>query len=406
MGDPFVIIGASHAGVSLASSLRQRGWTDGIVLIERQKGTPVQRPPLSKAALKMDWPLERNYIQSAKWFEKADVQLLDGTSVTAIDPSGRSVSTGAGETIAWSKLALATGAIPRRLTCSGHDFKGVHYVRVLADVEALRDDLGAVEKAVIVGGGYIGLEVAACLKGLGKDVTVIEMAERLLARVATPAMSAFFHGLHERHGVGLVVGTAVDRIEGGSRVERVVTSSGETIECDAVVAGIGVVPDLGLLSFLDEQDENGIPVSAACQTSHPDIYAIGDIAKYPWPFARMRVESIHNAQFTAAVAAHHALGLDPPSYEAPWFWSDQHGGKLQSVGIPLDWDSVVWRAGAAENAGAAFAFKGDTLVSVEAFDFVPAFMLGKKLFAGKSPVKRSEIDDASNDLLELAKRKV
>ena len=405
MGDPFVIIGASHAGVSLASTLRRRGWQDGIVLIERQPGTPIQRPPLSKSALKDDWPEDRNYIQSAEWFEKQDIDLRTETAVTAIDPENRTVTTDKGDTLSWSKLALATGAVPRRVTCPGHDLDGIHYVRTLSDAYGLRDDLKQASTVVVIGGGYIGLEAAACMRGLGKSVTVIEMADRLLARVATPEMSAFFEALHRRHGVELVTGDGVDRIEGDRRVRKVVTTGGQSIAADAVVVGIGVIPDLDLLSFLGEENVNGVTVNEHCQTGNPDIYAIGDIAKFDWPFACMRVESIHNAQYTAALAAHHAMGIEPPAYEAPWFWSDQHGGKLQSVGVPMDWDHVVWRDGETEDSGAAFAFRSGQLVSVEAFNLVPAFMLGKKIFAGSSSVTMAEIEDSAMDLRALMKRK-
>lgn len=405
MSDPFFIIGASHAGVSLAGILRKKGWADGIVLFERQEGTPVQRPPLSKSALKKDWPEDRNYIQSAEWYEKQGIELKTGTEVTAIDPDANTVTTNYGETLSWSKLALATGAVPRKINCPGHDLNGIHYVRTLTDAYGLRADLEDTNRIVVIGGGYIGLEAAACMRSLGKQVTVIEMADRLLARVATPEMSSFFENLHNRNGVELVTGEGVERIEGSDRVTAVVTTSGQSIEAGAVVVGIGVVPDLDLVSCLNDENTNGISVNAQCQTSNPDIYAIGDIAKFNWPFASMRVESIHNAQYTAALAGHHVMGIDPPTYEAPWFWSDQHGGKLQSVGVPMDWDEVVWRDGDNEDSGAAFSFSGDQLVSVEAFNLVPAFMLGKKIFAGLSSVTKHEIQDTANDLRGLMKRK-
>ena len=405
MTDPFVIIGASHAGVSLAGILRKKGWEPGIILIEKQTGTPIQRPPLSKSALKDDWPEERNYIQSAEWYEKQDLDLRTGVSVTNIDPLNRTVTTDSGDTIVWSRLALATGASPRRLSCPGHDLAGVHYVRTLSDAYALRDDLKTASNVVVVGGGYIGLEAAACMKDMGKSVTVIEMESRLLARVATPETSAFFERLHESHGVTLVKGDGTAAIEGDGKVERVKLTSGASIDADVVVVGIGVIPDLDLLDDLGETNVNGVAVSRDCQTKHPEIYAIGDIAKLDWPFASMRVESIHNAQYTASLAAHHALNIDRPPYETPWFWSDQHGGKLQSVGVPMDWDEVIWRDGEDAESGAAFSFRDGKLVSVESFNMVPAFMLGKKLFAGMSDVTKAEIEDKSSDLRALMKRK-
>jgi len=258
---------------------------------------------------------------------------------------------------------------------------------------------------VVIGGGYIGLEVAACMNDMGKSVTVIEMADRLLARVATPEMSAFFARLHESKGVSLITGESVDRIEGRERVEGVVTTGGTRVDAGAAVVGIGVIPDLELLSFLGEEDVNGVTVDQNCLTRCADVYAVGDIAKFEWPFASMRIESIHNAQYTAAVAAHHALGIDPPKYEHPWFWSDQYGGKLQTIGVPMDWDQIVWRDGNGEHSGAAFAFRQCELISVEAFNLLPAFMLGKKIIAGSSGVTMAEIEDPANDLRALIKRK-
>lgn len=405
MTDPFVIIGASHAGVSLAGTLRKKGWEDGIILIEKQTGTPIQRPPLSKSALKDDWPEDRNYIQSAEWYEKQGLDLKTGVSVTSIDPANRTVTTDGGESIVWSRLALATGASPRRLSCPGHDLPGVHYVRTLSDAYGLRDDLQAATSVAVVGGGYIGLEAAACMNDMGKSVTVIEMEDRLLARVATPETSAFFERLHESHGVTLIKGDGTEAFEGEGKVQRVKLTSGKVIDADVVVVGIGVIPDLDLLDDLGETNVNGVAVSRDCQTKHPEIYAIGDIAKLDWPFAAMRVESIHNAQYTAALAAHHALNIERPTYETPWFWSDQHGGKLQSVGVPMDWDEVIWRDGDGPESGAAFSFREGNLVSVESFNLVPAFMLGKKLFAGMSDVTKAEIEDKSTDLRALMKRK-
>ncbi|MEQ9487896.1 MAG: FAD-dependent oxidoreductase [Alphaproteobacteria bacterium] len=405
MTDPFIIIGASHAGVSLAGTLRKKGWTDGIVMLEKQSGTPIQRPPLSKSALKDDWPEDRNYIQSADWYGKHDIDLRTGVTVTGIDPLNRTVTTDNGESLLFSRLALATGASPRRLNCPGHDLPGIHYIRTLADAYSLRDDLKSAENVVVVGGGYIGLEAAACMCDMGKSVTVIEMEDRLLARVATPETSAFFERLHESHGVKLVKGLGTSALEGQGRVEQVVLTNGDRIAADVVVVGIGVIPDLDLLEDLGETNVNGVAVSRDCQTKHPEIYAIGDIAKLDWPFASMRVESIHNAQYTASLAAHHALNIERPAYETPWFWSDQHGGKLQSVGVPLAWDEVIWRDGEEPESGAAFSFREGQLVSVEAFNLVPAFMLGKKLFAGLSDVTKAEIEDKSTDLRALMKRK-
>ena len=403
MAQPFVIVGAGHAGLSLATTLRRKGWRDDILLLERQAGIPVQRPPLSKSALKDDWSEGKNHILPAEWFEKQNVELMAATAVVAVDRLERIVKTDHGQTIVWSKLALATGATPRRLSCPGHHLEGVHYVRTVGDASALRQDLRAVERAVVVGGGYIGLEVAACLAGMGKSVTGIELADRLLARVATPQMSAFFQELHLSRGISVLTGDGVARIEGGPRVERVTTMAGQVVKADAVIAGIGVMPDLALLPFLEIDGADGIPVDAHCMTRHPGIYAVGDIARLAWPFGRMRIESVCNAQYTAALAAHHALGLEPPEYEVPWFWSDQHDGKLQSAGVPLSWDHVIWRKGDRPDSGAAFAFRDGELVSVEAFNFMAAYMLGKKMMSGASGATMADVGDRGIDLRALTK---
>ncbi|MEM7171364.1 MAG: FAD-dependent oxidoreductase [Pseudomonadota bacterium] len=403
MSKNFVVIGASHAGTNLVETLRRKGWPGGITLLDRLPGPPVERPPLSKLAPHPDWEQHNHLLKAREWFAENDIDFRDGVEVVAVDRDTKSVQLVGGDTIAYDQLAIASGAYPRPLPGPGADLDGVLYLRTVLDATSLQEEVGSAQKVVVVGGGYIGLEAAACLAKLDKDVSVIEFAPRLLARVATPPMSAFFEKLHRDHGVTIYTGEGTQELRGDGRVRQVVTTSGRELDCDLVLVGIGVIPETQLAEAAGLDVDNGILVNPYCQTNDPDIYALGDVARREGSPGGLRIESIHNAQFTAVKVAEHALGLDMGKEEVPWFWSEQFGYRLQSAGVATEWDDVVWRDEEKESSGSAWTFHGEHLVMVEAFHQVQAFMVGKRLMEmGKNPTKE-QVADPSVALKSLLK---
>ncbi len=399
-----VVIGASHAGTALAETLRRKGWEGDIVVLDRLSGPPVERPPLSKKALHPEWESDDNLLKALQWFQDHNVDFRDGVSASAIDRAQKVLRLEGGETIPYDHLAIATGAFPRQLPGPGAELEGVLYLRTVVDAVQMQKEVGNAQKIVVVGGGYIGLEAAACLAEMGKDVTVIEYAPRLLARVATEPMSRFFEEMHRNHGVTVLTGEGTSELRGDGRVHTVVTNKGREIAADLVLVGIGVIPETQMAEDAGLEVDNGILVNRYCQTNDPDIYAIGDVARREGSPGGLRIESIHNAQFTAVKVADHILGLDLGKEELPWFWSEQYGHRLQSAGVAVNWDDVIWRAEDKAESGSAWTFLGDELVMVEAFNQVQAFMVGKRLMEmGKSPAK-ADLADPEVPLKSLLKR--
>ena len=386
-----VIIGASHAGLSCAERLRAGGFDGQITILERDPGLPLQRPPLSKTYLKADLTDGEGAFALRKedWFDNFKITFRPSCAVASLHPGHQQLSLTDGNTLSYDHLVMATGAFARPLPQAA-DAPNLHVLRTAGDARLLRVSLVNVRTALVIGGGYIGLEAAASLRSLDIDVHVVEIAPRLLARVASPALSDHCAALHRQHDIHLHLGTTTQHIETdiSGRITAVQLAGGQKLYIQLVVAGIGIVPDTALAEAAGLAVDNGIVTDADYLTSDPHISAIGDVARAPTinPF---RVESIYHAQYSGAVVAAQLTASVAPSHEAWWFWSDQYDVKYQMAGlVPADAPSVlsVTRAGRRENSVSVWSYDGAELVSVEVANDPQAYMIGKKcLEAGLSP---------------------
>lgn len=399
-----IIIGASHAASQLGPDLRKKGWQGRILIITDESVIPYHRPPLSKDYLSGNKTFEQILIKKATVYEKNEVEFLLNTRVTKIDRESKSVHLDNGEPIEYEKLALTTGARVRKIPIEGADLAGVHYLRDANDVEQIKPLVKAGNNAVIIGGGYIGLETAAVLQTNGMQVTVLEMMDRVLERVTTPEVSAFYHRIHTEEGVNIVTNTTVTSMAGDDRVERVVVESGEHYPADLVIVGIGVIPNTELASDAGLEVSNGIVVDEYTRTSDPDIVAAGDCTWHHNPFynAHIRLESVQNALDQARVAAVTLNGELKPYDTLPWFWSDQYDLKLQIQGLSAGYDEVVIR-GDLDNSRkiAVFYLKEGRILSVDAVNSALEFMLGKKLILAKTVVDKNKLADTNLPIKEL-----
>ncbi len=401
-----VIIGASHAGLACAEKLRAAEYDGAITLVEREAGLPIQRPPLSKAYLQAESSDEAGFaLRRPEFFQTLDIELRDGLAVTEIDRNAKQITLADGSALAYDWLVLATGAMPRQLPLDGAGAGGVHLLRTAADARALRGALGQAKKAVVAGGGYIGLEAAASLRKAGLEVTVIEMAERLLARVASPLISDYFADLHRQHGVQLVLGHGLSGLIGkAGRISGIELDDGRQLACDLLLAGIGVIPESELAEAAGLKVGNGIPVSADYRTEDVSIFAIGDVAHaaahYP-----LRLESVHHAQFSGQVAAAAIVGQPLPETELPWFWSDQYDVKLQIAGLLPAADTAgldyISRAGRRPGSLSVWSFVGEQLCSVESASAPQAYMIAKACMEKGQPVAKQDIANPEFDLKSL-----
>ena len=399
-----VIVGASHAGTQLALSLRQGGWTGRIVLVGDEPVNPYQRPPLSKDILSGAKSLENIPIRPASVLENAGIELILGRRVESIDRSAKTLSMDDGSTLAYDKLALTLGAHPATIPLTGSDKHGVHYLRNLADVEQIRPFIGQGEGAVIVGGGYIGLEAGAVLHQLGMRVTVLEALPRVLQRVTAPVVSAFYERLHDEEGVRVMTSSLVTSIEGELRVERVFCADGSEFDAGLVIIAVGVLPNTALAESAGLRVEDGILVDEFACTSDPDIVAAGDCTRHLNPIyhRRVRLESVQNAMDQAKTAAATLNGKPEPYHALPWFWSDQYDVKLQIAGLSQGYDNIVLRGDPEKGRSfAVFYFEGDRLLAVDAINRPGEFMLGKKLLMQGASVDKARLADDSIPAKEL-----
>lgn len=396
----YVIVGAGHAAGQAAASLRQEGYEGDIVIIGDEPHIPYQRPPLSKQYLAGEQGIERVYLRPAKFYEDKNVTVKKSTSVTAIDTKAQTVTTETGEDIAYEQLLLSTGSRARRLNIDGSDLGGIHYLRTIADVDAIRDEMQAGKKLVVVGGGYIGLEVAAVAVVAGLEVHVLEMEDRILQRVTTPEMSAYYHELHTGRGVNIHTGAAVTGFAGKGKVDAVLCGD-ERVAADLVVVGIGIIPNTEIAAAAGIDVDNGIIVDERCKTSAPNVYAAGDCTNHPNPILdrRLRLESVPNAMEQARVAANNMCGGDKTYSSIPWFWSDQYELKLQMVGFSGDGDTAVVRGDKAANQFAVFYLKDGAVVAADAVNSPKEFMVCKQL-VGKV-VDQAQLADTAVDVKTL-----
>ncbi len=400
-----VVIGAGQAGASLVARLRKRGFDGSVTLIGAEPVPPYQRPPLSKAYLLGDMALERLFLRPQAFYADQNITLKLGRSVSAIDRAAKTVTLRGNEVIAYDQLALTTGSDPRRLPGAiGGDLAGVHVVRGLADVDALAPAVVRGARALIVGGGYIGLEAAAVAASKGVKVTLVEMSERILQRVAAPETSDYFRTLHGRHGVDIREGIALDRLIGkNGQVTGATLGDASTLAVDFVVVGVGITPSTGLAKAAGLALNNGIEVDALGRTSDSAIWAAGDCASFPYKGGRIRLESVPGAIEQAECVAANMLGADTPYLARPWFWSDQYDVKLQIAGLNSGYTSVVTRPGNGQSVSFWY-YRGDSLLAVDAMNDPRAYMVGKRLIeAGRSP-DPAAIADPSSDLKALLRQ--
>lgn len=396
-----VIVGAGQAGAALAAKLRTLGHQDDIVMLGDEPAPPYQRPPLSKAYLLGEMEEDRLWLRAPDFWAENGVELRLGRAVTGIDPTAKTVTVG-GEALEYDALALTTGSTPRRLPAAiGGSLEGVYTVRTLADVDAMRDEFQAGRKVIIVGGGYIGLEAAAVASKLGLDVTVLEMAPRILQRVASPETSDYVRALHQAHGVKVLESTGLNRLVGESRVSGALLSDGRELPADFVIVGVGITPNTQLAEVAGLALDNGIATDELGRTSDPSIWSAGDCASFPWKGGRIRLESVGNAIDQAEAVAANLLGAGEPYQAKPWFWSDQFDLKLQIAGLNTGYDRIVSRKGEGD-AASFWYYSGAELLAVDAMNDSRAYMVGKRLIEmGKSPAP--EVIETAPDLKALLK---
>lgn len=397
-----VIVGAGQAGAALAAKLRTLGYTGALTMIGDEASLPYQRPPLSKGYLLGEVTQEQLYLRAPAYWDAQNVTLRLGARVTAIDRIAKTVQVGA-ETVPYDQLALTTGSCPRRLPAAiGGDLPGVHTLRTLADIDAMAPDFQAGRKLLIVGGGYIGLEAAAVGARLGLTVALVEMAPRILQRVAAPETSDYFRALHADHGVTIHENTGLERLTGTRRVTGAILSDGSTIKADLVIAGVGVTPMTALAEDAGLQIDQGICTDEQGRSSDASIWAAGDCASFPYRGGRIRLESVGNAIAQAEIVAENMLGAGKPYAAKPWFWSDQYDVKLQIAGLNTGYDRIVPRR---MDSGAVsfWYYRGARLIALDAMNDARAYMIGKRLIeAGKSP-DPAAISDPETDLKSLLK---
>jgi 3-phenylpropionate/trans-cinnamate dioxygenase ferredoxin reductase subunit len=378
-----LIVGAGHGGANCAVQLRQLGFAGSIAIIGEEPELPYERPPLSKDYLAGDKDFERMLLRPASFWADRNVTMRMGETVTAVDAATRIVTTAAGATIGYGDLVWATGGAPRRLSCQGHDLAGIHAIRTRADVDSLKGELDNAARIAIVGGGYIGLEAAAVLSKLGKQVTVLEAMDRVLARVAGPQLSHFYEAEHRAHGVTIRTNETVTAIRGASgRATGVVLADGETIPADIVIVGIGIVPAVVPLLAAGAAGGNGVDVDDHCRTSLPHIFAIGDCAAHDNGFAggaHIRLESVQNANDMATTVARLLTGNPKPYHAVPWFWSNQYDLRLQTMGMSLGYDATVLRGDLAARSFSIIYLKAGRIIALDCVNAVKDYVQGKAL---------------------------
>ncbi|MCI5097856.1 MAG: FAD-dependent oxidoreductase [Rhodobacteraceae bacterium] len=396
-----VVIGAGQAGSSLVAKLRKDGFDGAITLIGAEQALPYQRPPLSKAYLLGEMEVERLYLRPESFYADNNITLRLGERVTAIDAAAKTVTVG-DEVISYDQLALTTGSDPRYLPAAiGGDLNGVYVVRGLTDVDAMAPSVVEGKRTLIVGGGYIGLEAAAVCAKRGVQVTLVEMADRILQRVAAPETSDYFRSLHGEHGVDIREGVGLDRLVGtDGQVTGAVLSDGSELEVDFVVVGVGITPSTQLAELAGVELENGIRTDAHGRTSDASIWAAGDCASFPYKDGRIRLESVPNAIDQAEIVAANMLGADKTYVAQPWFWSDQYDVKLQIAGLNTGYDNVVTRQGEGRTVSFWY-YTGDQLVAVDAMNDPRAYMVAKRLIDGGKTADKAIVADPAADLKPL-----
>jgi 3-phenylpropionate/trans-cinnamate dioxygenase ferredoxin reductase subunit len=403
MPPTFVIVGAGLAGGTAAATLRQEGFDGRIVLVGAEPHPPYERPPLSKQYLRGQMPFEKALVRPADFYEYNGIETLYGVRATRVKPIDRTVQLETGRRLRYDKLLISTGVRNRRLPIGGVELPGVFDLRSVADADALRAQIAGGKKAVVIGMGFIGCEVAASLRQMAVDVVSIESAPTPLHRVLGQDIGRVLAGLHRDHGVDTIFDDRVEHLEGSGQVERVVTKQGQRIDCDFAVVGVGVEPVVDLVAGSGIQTANGILVDEHCRTTAEDVYAAGDVANHVHPVfgKRMRVEHWQNAMQQGAAAARAMLGKGGPYDAIPWFWSDQYDANLQYAGFHENWDRMVVRGSLDERQFVAFYLKEDRIEAVVALNRGKDLRRAMPLIAAREVVNAASLVDEDVDLRTL-----
>ncbi|MEP2530218.1 FAD-dependent oxidoreductase [Shimia sp.] len=395
-----IVIGAGQAGSSCVTKLRNLGFEGDITLIGEEPAPPYQRPPLSKKYLLGEMDVERLYLRPESFYGENGIDLRLNERVEAIDPAAKQVVTSA-DALSYDHLVLTTGSTPHRLPGAiGGALDGVYTVRDLKDVDAMAPEFAEGRRVLIVGGGYIGLEAAAVAASRGLQVTLVEMADRILQRVAAPETSDYFRALHASHGVNIVEGVGLEQLTGEGRVSGAVLSDGSELVLDFVIVGVGIAPATGLAEVAGITLDNGIQTDAQGRTSDPAIWAAGDCASFPYRGTRIRLESVPNAIDQAECVAENIMGAGKDYVAKPWFWSDQYDVKLQIAGLNVGYDRVVSRIN--DDVSRSFwYYQGETLLAVDAANAPRDYMVGKRLIEGGKSPDPAAIADPETDMKDL-----
>ena len=392
-----LIVGAGHGGAQAAISLRQNKFDGSIAVVGDEPELPYERPPLSKEYFSGDKSFDRILIRPAAFWEERKIDMLLSRRVVAVDAERHAVTLTDGSTIGYGKMIWATGGSPRMLSCAGNHFAGVHGVRTREDADRMVSQLHATDRVVVIGGGYIGLEAAAVLSKFNKHVTVLEALDRVLARVAGEALSRFYEAEHRAHGVTVRLNAQVDCFTGkDNHVTGVQMHDGSVLPAEMVIVGIGIIPAVEPLLDAGAAGGNGVDVDQYCRTSLPDIYAIGDCAMHANDFAegaRIRLESVQNANDQANTAARDILGIAEPYHAVPWFWSNQYDLRLQTVGLSIGYDETIVRGDPANRSFSVIYLKQGRVLALDCVNAVKDYVQGKALVVGRlSPDKASLAD--------------
>ena len=403
MTEHLIVVGAGQAAAQAAQTLRQLNYRGAITLLGEEPYAPYQRPPLSKKYFSGEMPRERLLLRPHTSYADKGIALEVSTRVEELDTAARSLRLHDGRTLRYDKLLIATGSRPRTLAVPGAELAGVHHVRTIADIDALNADLSTGARIVVIGGGYIGLEMASGARQRGFTVTVLEAADRVLGRVVCEQVSSFFTDLHRAAGVEIHVGAAVRALHGSTRVDTVETADGRRFPCDAVIVGIGIVPNVELAAATGLECSNGIRVDEHARTADPDVLACGDCTSHPLPlYARsVRLESVPNAIHQAKVAAATLLGSPSAYSEIPWFWSDQYDVKMQIVGLSHGHDTTVLRGDPAQKSFAVYYLANRRLLAVDAVNSPREFAHAKKLIGAAFTIDADVLRDPRTDPLTL-----
>lgn len=400
------IVGAGHGGAQAAIALRQYGFAGSIAMIGDEPDLPYERPPLSKDYLAGEKPFERMLIRPPAFWSERGITTILGERVVTVDPDRRAVRLSGGAVIRYGSLIWAAGGRACRLGCAGSDLPGVHAIRTRADVEGITAELPYAERAAVIGGGYIGLEAAAVLSKLGKEVLVAEALDRVLARVAGEPISRFYEAEHRRQGVELRTGAAVEQIvERRGRAAGVKLAGGEVVPVDIVIVGIGIAPAVEPLLAAGAAGTNGVDVDAWCRTSLPGIFAVGDCAAHENGFAggaRVRIESVQNATDQATMVARFLAGSQEPYRAVPWFWSNQYDLRLQTVGLSAGHDNLVLRGNPEERSFSVAYLRDGRVVALDCVNQTRDYAQGRKLILAGIPIDEALLADPSVPLKQLS----